>query len=104
MRYMDKYHRLSSVEFRKTYPRLEEATLVTAGGRVIGLYVPYTLTTRAEAAAAIEASERPYQVGDRLPPAPLGLPGSIRNEIADAREFRSDDLFAASDALKASAH
>jgi hypothetical protein len=34
---------LSSAEFRKTYPRLEEAVAVTVLGHIIGHYIPATV-------------------------------------------------------------
>ena len=58
MRYMTNYQRINSVEFRKTYPRLEEPTLVMAHGHILGLYVPYNFSTIAEAKIATDETFR----------------------------------------------
>jgi hypothetical protein len=40
--------RISSSEFRKTYPKLKAATTVTAQGRVIGVWTPVEAPTRTD--------------------------------------------------------
>ncbi len=60
---------LPSTEFRKTFARISEPTVVTANGHVIGQWVPTAwvgVDTQADVADASHPSRRPVQTNTPL--------------------------------------